>query len=198
MKIKKRSLIFILLLLLVVGVGTTYAVYFNAVSIPNQFDVMTYNVKLEDDFSNKWGERNVKITNVDESNTPVILRISFNEMWSKNVGKSKSIISNVVNGVNVVDKNWTDDFLNNFYLADDGWYYYSRVLNPNESVQILKSVKLNEELIKDSNIYSKYKNYDYDLSFNYEALSADSDESLIRSAWDRSLKIEGGVVSEIN
>lgn len=198
MKIKKRSLIFILLLLLVVCVGTTYAVFYNAISIPNQFDVMTYNIKLEDDFNNQWGERNVKITNVDESNTPVILRISFNEMWSKNVGKSKSIISNVVDGKNVVDKNWTDEFLNNFYLADDGWYYYSRVLNSKESVQILKSVNLNEDLIKDLDIYSKYKTYDYDLSFNYEALSADSDESLIRSAWDKSIKIEGGVVSEIN
>ena len=196
MKLKKKSLIFILLLLLVAVVGGTYAVFYNSIAIPNQFNIMLYDIKITDDFNNQWGDRNVSLTNVDKSNTDVVLRINYNEVWSKDIDGEKVFISNIANGSNVVNKEWADDFLNDFYLADDGWYYYKKVLGPNDSVQILKSVSLNEDLIKDLDNYSKYKNYDYDLSFNYEAISADS--SIVKDAWDRIVNIEGGVVSEIN
>ena len=71
MKIKKKSLIFILLLLLVVSVGSTYAVFYTQFAIPNKFDVMIYDVRVEDDFSGSWGPRSVKFTNNDVSNEGV-------------------------------------------------------------------------------------------------------------------------------
>jgi len=189
---KKRSLIFILLLLLVVCVGSTYAVFYTQLAIPNKFDVMLYDVKVEDDFNGEWGVRNVKFTNNDASNSQIVLRISYNELWNNNMNDSVLTLSNVINNKNVVNKEWTDSFLNDFILGEDGWYYYKKVLSPNESVQVLKSVNLDEELIADSTDYSKYKNYDYELSFNYEAVLADS--SVIEDAWGKNVSIMEGDV----
>ena len=191
MKIKKKSLIFILLLLLVVCVGSTYAVFYTQFAVPNKFDIMLYDVKVEDDFNGSWGVRSVKFTNNDSSNTPIVLRISYNEIWNDKINDSIVTLNNYVNGENVVEKEWTDTFLNDFVLADDGWYYYKKVLSPQESVQVLKSVNLKNDLISKSTNYNKYKNYDYDLSFNYEAISAD--DSVVKDVWDKSVTIKDGV-----
>jgi hypothetical protein len=51
---------------------------------------------------------------------------------------------------------------------------------------------LNEELISKSSSYTKYKNYDYDLSFNYEAISADT--SIIDDVWGMKVVIEDGEI----
>ena len=60
-KIKKKPLFFLLLLLALGIVGTTFAYYYTEIAIPNQFRAMTYNV------------------------TPVVLRINYNELWRKEV-----------------------------------------------------------------------------------------------------------------
>ena len=194
MKIKKKkTFIFILLLLVTVGVGSTYAVFYTQLAIPNKFDVMLYDVKIEDDFNGSWGVRSVKFTNNDVSNTPIVLRISYNELWNDKINDSIVNINNYVDGKNVVDKEWTDEFLNDFVLAEDGWYYYKKELLPQQTVQVLKSVNLNEELISKSSNYTKYKNYDYDLSFNYEAISSDS--ALIKDVWDKNVTIKDGDVN---
>lgn len=189
MKIKKKSLYFLLLLLVIVGVGSTYAVFYTQFSIPNKFDIMLYDVKIEDNFNGSWGARSVKFTNNDTSNTQIVLRISYNEIWNDKINDSIVTLNNYIDGQSVVEKEWTEDFLNDFILADDGWYYYKKVLSPQESVQVLKSVNLNEDLIK---VSSKYQKYDYDLSFNYEAISAD--ESIINDAWGYRVSIKDGEV----
>ena len=193
MKTKKRSLVFLLLLLLVVCVGSTYAVFYTQLAIPNKFDIMLYNVQIDDDFSGTWGVRNVKFTNKDASNSQIVLRISYNELWNDKESDSVIKLNNLVDGKNVVEKEWTDEFLKDFFLADDRWYYYKKVLQPNESVQVLKSVNLNEQLISKSPDYFRYKNYNYELSFNYEAVSAVSND--IKDAWGINASIKEGDVN---
>lgn len=190
---KKKNFIFILLLLVVLLVGSTYAVFYTQFAIPNKFDVMLYDVKVEDDFNGNWGVRSVKFTNNDVSNTSIVLRISYNEIWNSKINGSIITLNNYVDGKNVVNKEWTDEFLNDFVLADDGWYYYKKELLPQQSVQVLKSVNLNEELISNSVNYTKYKNFDYDLSFNYEAISSDAD--LIKDVWNKNVTIKEGEVN---
>lgn len=56
-KIKKKPLIFILLLLLTVAVGSTFAYYYNEVIIPNKFKAMTYSVAIEEVFNGTWGDK---------------------------------------------------------------------------------------------------------------------------------------------
>ena len=50
MKFNKKPLVFIVLLLVIVGIGTTFALFYSNVVIPNQFKTRIYDVKIEEEF----------------------------------------------------------------------------------------------------------------------------------------------------
>ena len=192
-KIKKKPLFFLLLLLALGIVGTTFAYYYTEIAIPNQFRAMTYNVTIEEEFNNTWGTKKVSFVNNEETNTPVVLRINYNEFWRKEVNGVKLSLDNNVNGTNVVTKNWTTAFTNDFIDGGDGWYYYKKTLAAEASVQVLDSIALNESLISTSPYYNDYKSYTYELDFNFEAIQASS--SAISEIWGRTATISGGNVT---
>ena len=192
-KIKKKPLFFLLLLLALGIIGTTFAYYYTEIAIPNQFRAMTYNVTIEEEFNNTWGTKKVSFVNNEETNTPVVLRINFNELWRKEVNGVKLSLDNNVNGTNVVTKNWTTAFTNDFIDGGDGWYYYKKTLAAEASVQVLDSIALNESLISTSPYYDDYKSYTYELDFNFEAIQASS--SAISEIWGRTATISGGNVT---
>lgn len=192
-KIKKKPLIFLLMLCLLGIVGTTFAYYYTEIAIPNQFKAMTYNVTIEEEFNDTWGTKKVSFVNNEETNTPVVLRINYNELWRKEVNGVKLSLDNNVNGTNVVTKNWTTAFTNDFVDGGDGWYYYKKTLNAEESVQVLNSISLNESLISTSPYYNDYKTYTYELDFNFEAIQANS--SAISEIWGKNATITGGDVT---
>lgn len=192
-KIKKKPLIFLLVLCLLGIVGTTFAYYYTEIAIPNQFKAMTYNVTIEEEFNDTWGTKKVSFVNNEETNTPVVLRINYNELWRKEVNGVKLSLDNNVNGTNVVTKNWTTAFTNDFVDGRDGWYYYKKTLNAEESVQVLNSISLNESLISTSPYYNDYKTYTYELDFNFEAIQANS--SAISEIWGKNATITGGDVT---
>ena len=192
-KIKKKPLIFLLVLCLLGIVGTTFAYCYTEIAIPNQFKAMTYNVTIEEEFNDTWGTKKVSFVNNEETNTPVVLRINYNELWRKEVNGVKLSLDNNVNGVNVVTKNWTTAFTNDFVDGGDGWYYYKKTLNAEESVQVLNSISLNESLISTSPYYNDYKTYTYELDFNFEAIQANS--SAISEIWGKNATITGGDVT---
>lgn len=190
--IKKKPLFFLLLLLALGIVGTTFAYYYTEIAIPNQFRAMTYNVTIEEEFNNTWGTKKVSFVNNEETNTPVVLRINYNELWRKEVNGVKLSLDNKVNGTNVVTKNWTTAFTNDFIDGGDGWYYYKKTLAAEASVQVLDSIALNESLISTSPYYDDYKSYTYELDFNFEAIQASS--SAISEIWGKTATISGGNV----
>jgi len=192
-KIKKRPLIFLLALFLLGIVGTTFAYYYTEVSFPNQFRTMTYNVTIEEEFNDTWGTKKVIFVNKEKTNTPVVLRINYNELWRKEVNGVKLSLDNNVNGENVVTKNWTSAFTSDFIDGGDGWYYYKKTLNAEEYVQVLDSITLKESLISTSPYYNDYKTYTYELDFNFEAIQANS--SAISEIWGRNATITGGNVT---
>lgn len=192
-KIKKKPLFFLLLLLALGIVGTTFAYYYTEIAIPNQFRAMTYNVTIEEEFNNTWGTKKVSFVNNEETNTPVVLRINYNELWRKEVNGVKLSLDNNVNGTNVVTKNWTTAFTNDFIDGGDGWYYYKKTLAAEASVQVLDSIALNESLISTSPYYDDYKSYTYELDFNFEAIQASS--SAISEIWGKTATISGGNVT---
>lgn len=191
-KIKKKPLIFILLLLLTVAVGSTFAYYYSEVVIPNKFKTMTYNVAIEEKFNNTWGKKEVTFVNKGDTNTSVVIRINYNELWLDDEGSNASL-SNKAYGMDVVTKNWTDEFNNDFVKGDDGWYYYTKVLDANQSVKVLNSIALNESAIRGSAYYDEYKKYTYELDFNIEAIQADG--SAIESNWGKVVNISGNEVT---
>ena len=175
------------------SLGIVFALYRALVVVPNRFKAMTYNVVLDEEFYDDWGTKKVTITNRDSTNVPVALRVSFNEVWSNIVGDEYYTLSNKVNGLDTVKKEWTPTFLNDFVLSDDGWYYYKKVLNPEESVQILNSISLSDNVIVDSPYYEEYKKYDYELSFNYEAIQAT--EKAISDVWNIDVSKNGNNIN---
>ena len=191
--IKKKPLIFILAILVLGIVGGTFAYYYSEIAISNEFKTLTYNVQIEEEFNKTWGTKKVSFVNKEATNTPVVLRINYNESWRKEVNGTKLSLDNNVNGENAVTKNWTTAFTNDFIEGDDGWYYYKKTLNAGKSVQVLESIALNEDLISTSPYYEEYKDYDYELDFNFEAIQANTDA--INEIWNKKATISGGNVT---
>ncbi|MBR3210429.1 MAG: hypothetical protein IKF71_00630 [Bacilli bacterium] len=186
---KRKSFIFLFVLLALGLVGITYAYLYSEVVVPNQFRTMTYHVEIEEVYNNTWGTKQVSFVNKEETNTPVVLRINYNESWSKEENGTKLILDNNINGENAVTKNWTTAFTQDFIEGGDGWYYYKKVLNAKESVQVLNSIELKENLISTSPYYNEYKSYTYELDFNFEAIQAKT--NAISEIWGKTATITG-------
>ena len=181
----RKLTIYLLTIGIIMILGGSIAYFYQEVTIPNNFKTMTYNVKLEEEFNNDWGTKKVYIRNLESTNAPVVLRVNYNEIWSKEVEGRIRTLSNTINGENVVEKSFTNAFLNDFVL-NDGWYYYKKVLFPNSSVQLLESIDLKRNMITDN---PEYNEYDYELHFNYEAIQAT--ENAVLDIWNKNIIING-------
>lgn len=184
-KLKKKPLIFLLALLFVGIIGGTVALFTNYVIYSNKFDTSKYNVVIKEEFNNEFGTKKVNLVN--EGSNDVIIRINYNEYWSKIIEENKVYLNTMIDGTNLVDKSWTEEFLKNF-TYHDGWYYYNKLLKGNSSIQILTEINLSEAI--DESIYdSEYANADYDLDFNLETVQAT--ESAIKKIWGFDVSING-------
>lgn len=192
--IKNNKIIFVILLFLVIlSIGGTIAYYYQNIVIPNEFQTLLYNVTIDEDFNNEWGTKKVYITNNEISNSNVLIRVNYNEIWSKKIGNTLVYLSNTINGTNVVDKGWTDTFSNDFIDGLDGWYYYKKLLAPNETIQILNSISLNNNLIEQNSEYEEYLDYNYKLIFNYEAIELNAVK--VSNIWNKNITIDGSNVT---
>ena len=180
---KNKSLKIILLVFSSIVFMSVVKAYFSNIQVVrNEFKVAKIDVRIEENFNNTtWPKLTTKEVNiVNYSDSKAVIRILYTEMWKYD----NRIISNTYNGENVVIKNFTDEFLNNFVYYD-GWYYYKKVLNGNETVKVLNSIKLKEELDSAANIYS---NANYELTFHYEALQPT--EKAIKEVWKLDASID--------
>ena len=193
MKKNKKVVLFLILLLSFIGIGSVYAYYQVNVIVPNKYKAATYDVEIEEEFEDEFGTKKVWIVNNEKTNAPVVLRISYNEFWSKTIDGVLLTLDNNVNRENVVEKTWTEDFLEDFELKEDGWYYYKKVLNPEERVQLLESISLKNELVSLSDYREEYHTYDYELAFNFESIQATKDAVL--EIWDKNITIDGDNVT---
>ena len=176
-KLKKKPVIFGILALAVILVGVTFAYYYAEVTLPNRFQVMTYNVQVQENFPGGFGTKEVSFVNAENSgdnNVPVVLRFSYNEYWDA-VGDEN--VLDPTTGNSTVTKTWTSAFTNDFTLGADGWYYYKKILDPQESVQVLQSVTAGT------------KTGTYHLDFNFEAIQADVDA--VYDIWGKTITING-------
>ena len=186
-KRNKKVVLFLILLLSIIGIGSAYAYYQVNVIVPNKYKAATYEVEIEEEFEDKFGVKKVWIVNKEKTNAPVVLRVNYNELWSKEIDGVLLTLDNNVNGENVVEKEWTEEFLNDFELKEDGWYYYKKVLRPEERVQLLERISLKNELISTSEYSNEYLTYDYELAFNFESIQATEDAVL--EIWNKNITI---------
>lgn len=184
-KMKKKPILFVTLVLVLIGIGTTIAFFSNSYKFDNVFKSASNDVVIEENFTPKPWEKNTPTTKevyvTNKESGDVVVRLSYEEVWSKKVGSETYQISNKVNGENVVKKNWTADFLSsdNWVLKDDGYYYYKKLLKGKSSIKILESIELNYDLIEASG--EDYLSYDYELDFNFEAIQPTAEA--IKSVW---------------
>ncbi len=182
---RAKPLVFLGAILLFSAIAVTLAIFTSESSIANRFQAMTYDVTLEEEFYDTWGTKKVVIANNDDK-ASVILRVSYIEIWSQKVGDNVFTLSNKVNGEDTVIKDWTSEFKDNFIDGKDGWYYYTKVLKPNQSVQILNMITKNDTLLEG---LDDYKDYDYELTFSYEAIQAS--EKAANDLWEKVITIDG-------
>ena len=186
MKKVSKNFLIICGIFLIMGIVGVSAIYLSNVSLINSFKTLTYKVDVEEDFYNDWGTKKIKVINSEETNADVVLRVSFNESFSKD----NDILSNEINGQEVVEKDFSNDFLTHFSKDQDGWYYYDKVLKAKDSVEILNAISLKEDLISTSEDYEKYKTYHYELGFQYETIQAT--EKAIKEIWGKNATISEG------
>ena len=173
-KIRKRSILFIILALTIGIIGATIAFYNTYNANQSAYYAANYNVFLEQEWDGTWGDKNITIRN--EGTTPVVLRLSYKEAWSKEIENENILINNIYADNNVVNKDWSNTFLNDFTYYN-GWYYYNKPLNSNESIVILNGVNK-----IDTNGSYNYNDYNYELSFYYETVQ--STKNAIKSLWN--------------
>lgn len=188
-KLKKNIYKFILLIaifLIFGGIGGTIAYFATQKEVKNEFKALTYNVDIVETSSNTFGTKVVNIINKDT--TPVVIRVGYIETWSKEDGTSGYVtLNNVVNGTNVVNKEWSSTWQNNFTLGNDGWYYYTKVLKANEQINLINSISLNTSVINNSPDKDDYLSYNYELNFGFEAIQATPDA--VKDLWGFNITI---------
>lgn len=186
-KIKNiKPLIFLLSLIFGGVVSGTWAFFTDSRVYNNIFDTTKYNVKITEEFNNDFGTK--KVNFVNDGSSDVLIRINYNEYWSKLVGEDIVVLNNEINGENLVNKEWTEEFNNNFTYYN-GWYYYNKLLKGNSSIQVLTSISLNEELINNSVNKDEYLGTNYDLDFNLETIQASKETA--SELWGAKVNING-------
>jgi len=190
-KLKKiKPIIFILLIATVIISGSTIAFFSIKESFGNKFKVKAFDISIEEpDFKGDFGSKTINIINNDSAD--VIIRVTINELWSRNQDDELVMLNNKVDGKDVVVKergaNWND-----FIDGHDGWYYYKKVLKSDEKIELLKSIEKNT-LIPEEKL-KEYDSYDYELSYNYEGIQATEDA--IKNIWELDANInEDGTIS---
>ena len=163
-KSNKKSAILALLAILAISAAAgsliAYAVSRNTSVIQNDMEFAESVMQLIEDSDPGFGKKEITFKNNAsvENGATQLLRIAYSETWTSTDG---TVISNTVNGINVVAKSWTTAFVNDFVDGNDGWYYYEKTLAPGEEVKVLNSISLNNP---DYNIYN------YDISFRFESI----------------------------
>lgn len=183
---KKRNIFFIVLLLLCGVMVGTYAYYSISMSFDNNFSISNFNVVIEENYdvnSSFGGVDNIsnvskEVFVVNKEDVPAIVRISYNEQID-NADLPEAVYKNVQNNLSsnsdIVVKNWTETFVNDWVLVS-GWYYYTKILPAGESIQILESISY------DGNVFDYGT---YNLDFNIEAVQATEDA--VEELWDRQI-----------
>jgi len=186
-KIKVKPLLFLFALLILGVVGVTFAFFVSNGDFENVFRTINHGVNIEEEFYDDWGTK--KVSFVNNSTSSVVIRVSYNEIWSTLYDNDViTLLSNEVNDKEVAIKGWTENWLHDFTDGKDGWYYYNKVLKKNERVQVLNTIQYNEAAVDDTRLSDTYKEADYELDFNFESIQAT--ERAIANLWGHTATIK--------
>lgn len=178
----KRIGVYIGILALLVF-GMSYAYWSSALSHENVLEADTLTGTIEEEFkSNSQPEGKVtkEVSFRNTGSSAAFLRIAYSESWERDVDGEKVLMSNTVNGIEIADKKWTEDYSASWIKGDDGWLYYNKLLEPGQSTRpILQEVVFPK---KYTGALAAYGKADYNLYFRMELLQASDSASTLNSS----------------
>ena len=194
----KRSLFAVCLLLLVLAVGVTFAVFSTTSLYNNLFSLGNYNVVTHEIFTSPkdWspGDTTSKILYAENNGEKTaVVRVKYTESWKRNGSTLRNVPNDAVTINFTTPSTWT-------YNPDDGYYYYNFYLEPTQkSSSLIESVTLNPNLNDDvcsdvEGVYTCRSNLNnlngatYTLKFTIETVDADKYEEVWDTQFDFGIK----------
>lgn len=166
----KKPLIALIVLLLIAGVGVTFAYFTSSKTIANIFKIGgDYSTTIEENFTpeNDWlpGEevtKEVFVTNT--GNISIVARVKYQEVWDKGLdGNMPNDPNTRVAIINFVENS-------EWVLHTDGYYYYNKVIpKGTKTSSFIESVTLNPDL----DLNSTYIDATYTLNITVDTIQAD-------------------------
>ena len=143
----KKPIIFIALLFIVcLTIGGTIAYYTSSDTFNNEFNAGTYDIETQENFvsPDNWtpGTTTPKtVIATNKGTTPAAVRIKLTPSWVDKDGNPLSLTDGNDNDAAII--NFTQNY-DRKWVYQDGYYYYKRALNENQSTtSLLKSVTFN-------------------------------------------------------
>lgn len=164
-------------------IGISYAYWSSGLSHQNVLKADTVAGTIEEKFdSGSRPEGNVtkEVSFRNNGSSAAFLRVSYVESWERESQGEKIMISNIVNGREVAEKKWTDDYAESWIRGDDGWLYYNKLLKPGSSTKpILEAVVFPVNYTGELEAYAEA---DYYLYFRMELLQASDSAFTLNSS----------------
>jgi len=195
----KSLVILILMTLIVLGVGVTYAYnqhntqvdnFLKASQVAGEIIENGQLVGVEKPFSLDPGydvEKRVQFKNTGEA--PVFVRISFGETWLDSDGKW------LTNDNEYATLYWTEAWAEEWQLKADGWYYYKKILKPDA---LTSEILTNVEFDAHENLQLEYQTAKYQLFFTMEVVQCSADmtvnDKALKATFGRGATITEDVV----
>lgn len=214
---KKKSIIFLVLLLLMGFVGTTYAYFTQSASFDNNFSIKDFEVVIEEEFdessafdeciSDENGESSneprgqfychsevsKKVFVVNKEEVPAVVRISYNEeiMLDQNSDYS-GLFPNFIEMCDGNNNCESTYLFNKVWTQDflDNWYFHEGWYYYKKILPASESVQVLDSVTTE---YAQSLYGNYSLDFNIEAVQASSDA--VKELWNQDVTInEDGTV----
>lgn len=190
-KVKRSQiLLMITVMICVTAIGGVYAWSKLSASVTNKINTPTVDVEVVEEFDEQakvdWYQSvDKKVQFKNTGTAPVFIRVSYVELWKD---ASDKVLSSVVNGQEIVKKNWTNAWKNEWVDGNDGWFYYKKVLQPNDLCsKILISLEFDSSNLGE--LADFYGNASYSLKFVSEAVQYSKDIEVNR----RSVRANFGI-----
>lgn len=171
-KKQNKKMLLALGMLALLVLGGTFAFFQKSESIDNKFKSAEAKVYLNEKFdpNDKWvpgEEKQKEVRFGNEGKIAAVLRVKFTPVLKLKDGTEDS---EAAKGFQL---NFADDFSQN-WTEHDGWYYYNKVLSPDELTEIsLKSVTISDAIGNDEHgIVTDYSGASYDVEIEGELLQA--------------------------
>ena len=193
---KSIKILWILGMLALLGIGTTFAYFQASDTIENKFQTAEARIYINEKFNPKdqWvpgEEKQKEIRFGNEGRIASVLRVRFTPVLKLKDGTEDS------EAAGTFQLNFADDFQNDWVQQGD-WYYYKKVLEPSQITDItLKSVTISDSIGNDAHgIATDYAGAIYDVKVEGELLQASlAAESAAYMNWELTPQVTDGQVT---